>query len=328
MKISRLVFILPILLIGAISLYFFSQTDDRRVTTYMKDKYGIDIMIKNKGFTSGFPSDQEFTVSPKDHKDFTFSVIIDSEANITDNYARMLEGDRELHKLQKVMPEIKKLGFVVSKEDDFLFVSENSISVNLYSPTALEVAHFEDQDLDRFLALQKLIKQSGALVDLVDVTDMQEVSESTTIGFDMKHAESIHTKEQLLSSMKKSNMVIASYYENKKWESEKEKVENERFTFDSPHNDKWFNCRETNNKGECTNIFVQIYFKDHSLTKANSHLEEDFKSIFTLFEKTIQPKATIEYSFIEESSDDSIRFTEHEIAQYASTADFIQKNFE
>lgn len=52
-----------------------------------------------------------------------------------------------------------------------------------------------------------------------------------------------------------------------------------------------------------------IYFKDHSLTQTNSHLEEDFNSIFTLFGKTIQPKASIEYSFIEESSDDSIRFT-------------------
>lgn len=327
MKISRLVIVLPILLVGAIALYFFSQTDERQVTTYMKDKYGIDIMIKNKGLTNGFPSDQEFTVYPKNHNDLKFSVIIDSQGNITDNYSRMFEGDRERHKLQKIMPEIEKLGFVIAKDDDLLFVSENSISVNLYSPTTLEVAHFEDQNLDRFFALQKLIKQSGALVDLVHVTDMKEVSESTAIGFDMKHAESIHTKEQLLSLIKKSNMVIASYYENKKWESEKEKVENDRFTFDSNYSDNWFNCRETNNKGECTNIFVQIYFKDHSLTKANSHLKEDFNRIFTLFEKTIQPKASIEYSFIEESSDDSIRFTEQEIAQYASTADFIQKNF-
>lgn len=83
-----------------------------------------------------------------------------------------------------------------------------------------------------------------------------------------------------------------------------------------------------NQKGECTNIFVQIYFKDHTLTQANRYLEEDFVSIFTLFEKTIQPKASIEYSFIEESSDDSLRFTDYEIAQYASTADFIKRNFQ
>ncbi|MEA0563993.1 hypothetical protein [Lysinibacillus irui] len=37
-------------------------------------------------------------------------------------------------------------------------------------------------------------------------------------------------------------------------------------------------------------------------------------------------KATIEYSFIEESSDDSIRFIEQEIAQYAQP--ISSKNFE
>lgn len=304
MKISKFIVMLPIIFVVAIFLYFFTQNDDRRVTTYMKDKYDMDIVIKNKGLTNGFPSDQEYMVYPKDHEDLTLSVIIDHEGSLTDNYARMLEADRELHQLKKVMPEIEKLGFVASKEDNLLFVSENSISANLYSPTALDIAHFEEADLDRFFALQKLIKQSGATIDDVNVTD--------------------------IFYMKKSNATVASYYENKKWASKKEKVENDRFTFDSPSGkgDSWFNCREMNQKGECTNIFVQIYFKDHTLTQANRYLEEDFVSIFNLFEKTIQPKASIEYSFIEESSDDSLRFTNYEIAQYASTADFIKRNFQ
>ncbi|WP_144422594.1 hypothetical protein [Lysinibacillus fusiformis] len=330
MKISKFIVMLPIIFVVAIFLYFFTQNDDRRVTTYMKDKYDMDSVIKNKGLTNGFPSDQEYVVYPKDHEDLTLSVIIDHEGSLTDNYARMLEADRELHQLKKVMPEIEKLGFVASKEDNLLFVSENSISANLYSPTALDIAHFEEADLDRFFALQKLIKQSGATIDDVNVTDMKEVSESTVLSFDVKSIENVHTKEELLFYMKKSNATVASYYENKKWASKKEKVENDRFTFDSPSGkgDSWFNCREMNQKGECTNIFVQIYFKDHTLTQANRYLEEDFVSIFTLFEKTIQPKASIEYSFIEESSDDSLRFTDYEIAQYASTAGFIKRNFQ
>lgn len=93
-----------------------------------------------------------------------------------------------------------------------------------------------------------------------------------------------------------------------------------------PHSDKWFNCRETNHKGECTNIFLLIYFKDHSLTQTNSLVEEEFNNIFTLFRKMLPLKATIEYSFIEESSDDSIRFTEQVIAQYAQP--ISSKNFE
>lgn len=329
MKIPKFIVMIPILFVIAIFLYFFTQNDDRRVKTYMKDKYDMDIVIKHKGLTNGFPSDQEYIVYPKDHEDLTLSVILDNQGKLTDNYARMLEADRELHKLKKVMPEIEKLGFASSKEDNLLFVSENSIWAYLYSPTALDIARFEDEDLDRFFALQKLIKQSEANIDYVNVTDMKEVSESTALSFDVESMGNIHTKEEFLFYMKKSNSAVASYYENKKWASEKEKVENDRFTFDSPNSkgDTWLNCREINQKGECTNLFVQIYFKDYTLTQGNSHLEEDFESIFTLFDKTIQPKASIEYSFIEESSDDSLRFTDYEITQYASTADFIEKNF-
>lgn len=155
MKISKFIVMLPIIFVVAIFLYFFTQNDDRRVTTYMKDKYDMDIVIKNKGLTNGFPSDQEYMVYPKDHEDLTLSVIIDHEGSLTDNYARMLEADRELHQLKKVMPEIEKLGFVASKEDNLLFVSENSISANLYSPTALDIAHFEEADLDRFFCITK-----------------------------------------------------------------------------------------------------------------------------------------------------------------------------
>ncbi|MGE7021617.1 hypothetical protein [Solibacillus cecembensis] len=80
-------------------------------------------------------------------------------------------------------------------------------------------------------------------------------------------------------------------------------------------------------KWACTHIFVTVYFKDNSLTKTNLNLEKDLNSIFNLFEKTITPKALVEYNFIEVSSDDGIRFKDHEIKKYASTLDFINNNF-
>ncbi|MEE3808686.1 hypothetical protein V2H29_17255 [Lysinibacillus fusiformis] len=70
--------------------------------------------------------------------------------------------------------------------------------------------------MDRFFELLKLVKQSGANIDHVNVTDRKEVSQSTAIGFDMMLAESIDIKEELLVSIKKSNWEVASFYENKK----------------------------------------------------------------------------------------------------------------
>lgn len=100
-----------------------------------------------------------------------------------------------------------------------------------------------------------------------------------------------------------------------------------RFTFDSEYSDYWFNCRETNEQGECTNIFVTIYFNENSLTKANVNLEMDLNSIFTLFEEKIKPKASVEYNFIEKGSGNSVRFLDKEIARYDNTSDFIKQNF-
>lgn len=61
MKISRLIVVLPTLMVGAF-LYIFSENDDRQVRIFIKDKYAMDIIIKNKGFISGFPSDQKYIV--------------------------------------------------------------------------------------------------------------------------------------------------------------------------------------------------------------------------------------------------------------------------
>lgn len=295
----------------------------------MKNEYGINVEIKQL-IRYGIASNKEYIVSPKNNKDIEFSVIIDpsTERVITDNYSRALEVNIEQHKLEKVIPDIEKLGFIGSINDEIRvsFLGEQNI-VFLNSTSPFEIATFEEKELDRFFDIQELIKGSGALIHRVNVSDMREPSESNYISLDMGMLKSVSTKEDLLLQIKKSNWEIASFYENKKWESEKANVENERFTFGSKYDDYWFNCRETNEKGECTNIFVSLNFKENSLTKANNNLEKDFNSIFTLFEKTITPKAMIEYSFIEVGSDDSVRFTDQEIAKFGTTSNFIDKNF-
>lgn len=159
------------------------------------------------------------------------------------------------------------------------------------------------------------------------VTDLREPADSNSFAFNMEHLQNVKTKEDLFVQIKRGSWELSSFHENKKWEAERAKVENDRFTFQSEYDNYWFNCRETNEKGECTNIFVTVYFDENSLTKANVHLEQDLNAIFTLFEKTITPRVAIEYSFIEKGSDDSIRFLDKEIATYENTSHFIRQNF-
>lgn len=320
-----------------------SLSNDQLIKDYVKDTHGIDIVIKNSYKNELELGEDSYIVAPVDHQEMDFLVVVESylaedepelnykgEHLIRDNYTTALAADTELHKLDSIISEINKLGFSESFDNENrVFFGEEGREIwgLLYSKLPMEIKSFEEKDLDRLFELYKLIKQSGALFDMIIISDMRANHERGSFVFDMKGLKNVNTKEAFLLEMKKTNANIASFYENKKWASEKDKIENDRFTFDSEYDDFWFNCREVNENGECTNIFVTVYFKENSLTKPNSNLEQDLNSIFNLFEKTITPKALIEYNFIEVSSDDGIRFQEHEIKKYSSTLDFINNNF-
>lgn len=325
-----------VLLLVAVSgyLFFFYQSDERIVKEYAKNEYGIDVEIKELKNT-GFLSDDEYIVFPKNHEDLEFTIIVPfDDGIISDNYSRALAADQELHKLKKVMSEVRDLGFSGSNNGeikvDFVKIgkdlSSNKYIVNLYSDSPIKIVSFEDKELDRYFKLLSLIQQSEAKIHRVFISDRREPVDSNTIVLNMDNLNNVKTKEGLLLQIKRSNWKFASYYENKKWESKKAKVENERFTFGSKYDEYWFNCGEMNETGECTSIFVQIEFKENSLNQENVYLEEDLNSIFNLF-KTIAPTANIEYSFIEEESDDSKRFMDHEIKKFGETSNFIEKHF-
>jgi hypothetical protein len=319
--------------VGACLLFYFFQSGEYKVKEYAKSEYGLDVEIIEKTNT-GFPSDTEYLVFPKNHEDLEFTIIVPfSDGGITDNYSRALVADKELHRLKKVMSDVKDLGFSPSGNGelkvDFVKMGRepdaNKYLVHLNSGSPIKIASFENEELDRYLKLTKLIKQSGASVHRVIISDGHG-HDSKSITLNMDELKNTNSKEDLLNHIIRSNWKFASYYENKKWESKKEKVENERFTFGSKYDEYWFNCREMNENGVCTNIFVQVEFKDNSLNKENPYLEEDINSIVQLF-KEIAPKANIEYSFIEEGSDDSTRFTGYEMKKFDDTSSFIDKYF-
>ncbi|MGE7021618.1 hypothetical protein [Solibacillus cecembensis] len=249
-----------VMILGACS----SLSNNQLIKDYVKDTYGIDIVIKNSNKNLLELGEDLYVVSPVDHQKMEFSVVVESYLTeddpdlnyrgkhlIRDNYTTALAADTELHKLDKVIPDIKKLGFSESfNNENRVFFGEEGKEIwgLLYSTLPMEIKIFEEKDLDRLFELYKLIKQSGALFDMIIVSDMRPNHESGSFVFEMKALKDVNTKDEFLLKMKQTNSTIASFYENKKWESEKEKIENDRFTFDSEYSDYWFNCWGFNEK--------------------------------------------------------------------------------
>lgn len=318
-----------------IYLFFLYPSDERKVQEYAKEEYGIDVEIKDVS-NKGFQSEYEYEVSPLKHDDLEFTIILpNGEGEITDNYSRALAADKELHQLDSIMPKMKELGFKGGSQNGNLkmnFVkmgkdpSVNKYMVDLYTSSPIEIATFEEEQLDRYFKLLTLLKESGAKINRVYIYDKENSTDSNSVALNMDELKNANSKEDLLLHIKRFNWRFASYYQNKKWESEKEKVENERFKFGSGYADYWFNCGEVNENEECSRILVQVEFKDDSLNKENRYLEEDLTSIFHFFDR-IAPHAQIEYRLIEEGSDDPKSVYRYKIKKFDDISSFIDKNF-
>src|SRR5690606_30026206 len=99
-----------------------------------------------------------------------------------DDHAHAIEADKAFHKLEKVIPAIERLGFqgpdYFDGEVRVSYSSEKKLhDLNLYSSTPIEIASFEEKELDRFFELQRLLKQSGADITHVVVTDLREAAD-------------------------------------------------------------------------------------------------------------------------------------------------------
>jgi len=208
-----------------------SLSNDQLIKDYVKDAHGIDIVVKDSYKNSLELGEDSYIVAPVDHQEMEFSVVVydsPSEAEINykskylikDNYLNALEADTELHKLDQVIPNINKLGFKESFNDENrVFIGEvggkKAIWTFFYSKSHMELASFEENDLDRLFELYKLIKQSGALFEMILISYMRDPHERVTFVFDMKKLKGVNTKEDFLLEMKKTNVGIASLYENK-----------------------------------------------------------------------------------------------------------------
>jgi hypothetical protein len=208
-----------------------SISDDQLIKDYVKDTHGFDIVIKSSDKNTLELGRDSYVVSPVDHQELEFSVVVHSYSSedepklnyrnkhlISDNYSTALAADTELHKFDKVIPEIKKLGFNESFNDEprvFFSEEKDVIWVFLYSTSHMEVLNFEEKDFDRLFEVYKLTKQSGALFDLIIVSDTRELYERGSFVLDMKKLKDVNTKEEFMLEMKKENPNIAIFSEKK-----------------------------------------------------------------------------------------------------------------
>lgn len=198
-----------------------SLSNDKLIKDYVKDTHGFDIVIKSSNKNSLELGRDSYVVSPVDHQELEFTVTVNSYSSedesklnyrnkhlIKDNYSTALAADTELHKLDKVIPEIKKLGFKESfNNEPRVFFSEEKDDIwgFLYSTSHLDIKNFEEKDFDRLYEVQKLIKQSGASFDLIIVSDTRELNDRGSLALDIKKLKDVNTKEEFLMKMTKEN---------------------------------------------------------------------------------------------------------------------------
>jgi hypothetical protein len=314
---------------------------DQLIINYIKEKYGVNSVIKEKHEEPEMVSSEvNYILYSKDNEDVLFTVTVDyagDEPKIKDTYNQAVETNKEYQKLKKVIPAIKKIGFKgrSSAEIRVDYKSQkvgngwrNYISLYLKTDSPINIRTFEEKELVRFYKLVKIIQDSGAAIDHVGVEDNQEMTETTTIVIKMNQLKDVKSTDEFLFQLKKSNWELASFYANKKWEDEAKKVENERFKFGAQYEDYWFNCLVQNEKGECTSILATVTYQNGGLKQSNPHLKEDLNKIFAFFENTMKPKPTVELS-LQESGDsgEMVRFTQAELKQFKSTDDLIKGLF-
>lgn len=338
---KKTIFFVTCAVISVLMLYFNLkvESNDDVVKDYMKKKHGVTIQINEKIEEHPMVSSEiVYTASPVDQSDLLFSVTVNPDsdpAEIKDTYNQAVQTYQEYQKLKTVIPDIKKLGFDGDfKPDPLRFQSkqvngkwQNYITLPLQMDSRLDVASFEEKELDRFIKLIQLIQDSGASIQQVTVDDGGDKYESKRFLMKLEQLKGISSREAFLTQLKTMNWELASFYSNKRWEKEAKKIENERFSFGSKYDDYWYNCQTTNDKGECTSILVPITYQKDGLNQRNSYLKEDLDAIFFFFDHIMEPKPNVEFILLEPDNPNTVRFTQADRYKYKSTDELIKGLF-
>ncbi|OJH19538.1 hypothetical protein BLX88_10215 [Bacillus obstructivus] len=325
-----IILISVVIVIGASLIIGVKTNASLKTRYYVFHKYGmfIDIIDREGGNRLELGYDR-FTVSPKNNKRLTFTVYIDYTSNkITDTYDQGLKTYKEEKKLNKeISSQIYNLGFKdeFSNYIDLQFVAggENNYKNLLYLSTEKPIQFNPFKEKKRYYQLLEVLKKSHANIHKVIVTD----ANSNSLQLDKYMLQNDLNSDEFLTRLKIANWELASYYSNKKWSKELDKIKNERFYFGSQYDKYTYNCQVMNQKAECTTILVIVTYQNGGLNMKNPYLKEDLKTIFNFFDHTMKPKPRWEILFVEPDTQKSVRFFESDRNRFKNIDVFLMNYF-
>ncbi|ERN51857.1 hypothetical protein [Alkalihalophilus marmarensis] len=255
---------------------------------------------------------------------------------IEDTYEDGQTTYQEQLKLDKVTGDIEKLGFHGIDEEDIILDffpthrDEDGVSLktlNLVSEDELNFRQFKEEELPRLHQLKTLIDKSGADVSRIYIDDEYTLSH---IRFDGYASTTPLSPEELYDYLRNTNWEISNYESQVKWESEFEKIENERFTLGTDSTDLIYQCTDFRDEGICNEISLTVRYEHNGLTSENEHLTADVTAILHLLEHTMTELESYDLFFVEELDNTwykEVRFTNEEREQFESVEQLVEKMF-
>lgn len=312
------------------------------VNAYTIAEYREVVKIKQES-TSGIGSPAVFYVQSVGNPKLQFTIEAERsfflgilEEVRGDTYEDGLTTYHEQMKLDTVTGDIEELGFHgIDEEDiilDFLTTHRNEDGVSLktlslMSEDKLNFRQFKEEELPRIHQLLALIHNSGAAVSRIYIDDEQTLSH---LRFDGYVSTTPLSQEELYDYLRKTNWEISNYESQVKWESEFEKIENERFTFGFDSTDLIYQCTDFTDEGICNEIYLTVRYEHNGLTSENEHLVADVSVILNLVENTMTELESYELFFVEELDNNwykEVRFTNEEREQFESVEQLVEEMF-
>ncbi|WEG16674.1 hypothetical protein PQ478_19545 [Alkalihalophilus pseudofirmus] len=334
-------------LIAAAALVFSFLFFIRYVPTGFVNAYTIaehrEVVKIDRVSTSGWGSPATYRVQSLRNPKLWFTVKVARssilelpQSVIEDTYEDGQTTYHEQMKLDTVTGDIEELGFHgIDEEDiilDFLPTHRNEDGVSLktlslMSEDKLNFRQFKEEELPRIYQLLALIHNSGAAVSRIYIDDEQTLSR---LRFDGYVSTTPLSQEELYDYLRKTNREISNYESQVKWESEFEKVENERFTFGFDSTDLIYQCTDFTDESICNEIYLTIRYEHNGLTSENEHLVADVSVILNLVEDTMTELESYELFFVEELDNNwykEVRFTNEEREQFESVEQLVEELF-
>ncbi|MBY0597784.1 hypothetical protein [Bacillus bingmayongensis] len=281
----------------AVSLVFLSgcnYENEEEVKKYIKDKHGIDIVVKNwGGIHEGNMGHTYHIVEVKDNKHIQFRVEVNGFFHSTikgDEYEYGKNAYEEYKKFKPTLKEIEKLGYSeLDEENAIQYVVDsggtietptNELLLTLKSSNKIDYSQFESKELDRLFALSQLIQENNKKITQLEIRD----NKGDYTGLSFKDVQESTTKEELLLTMKNASKDYWTYLIQTQVEDKVKGIQNESFKF------KEIVCSYTEN-GDCPAYNVTLDFNKGMLRyKNNPNLIEDLTKVVTLVKEELHNK--------------------------------------